>query len=173
MDTELKDKITRELLKTRFYSVPANNKRYSEFAYYKVYKLKDIDLCEQLFASPPPNDNNADYCQSMNDEINFSQCIYCGKQRACQRRENICCVCGRCFDSRNELTDHDEENICSDICCRCNDVAKSGKPENFLEHLNKCARKNGSKYAYTFYTAELSRTKVIQMCYFLLFFIRK
>lgn len=153
METKLKNKITKELLETRFYSVPANNKHDSEFANYKVYKLKDIDLCEQLFESPS-NHNNAHYCDyrqtskterpptpaAVNDESNFNQCIYCGKQRACQRRKNICCVCGKCFESRDALIDHDEENIESNTCCRCDNAAKQGKSKDSMDHLYKCAR---------------------------------
>lgn len=159
MDTKLKDQITAELLKTRFYSPSVNNKLDSEFADYKVYKLKNNDLCEQLFENPPPNDTNAHSGQAnefvlpptpppVNDESNFGQCVYCGKQRACLRRTNTCCVCGRCFASSEQLANHDEENIDSDTCCRCNDAAELGKPEKFMNHLNLCARKNELKYVY-------------------------
>lgn len=135
-NAESKKKIIEELLKTRFYSVL--NGCNSEFRKYKVYKFKDTDSdVLQLFERPPssPTPSNDDDAHHSQDKKKPT-CDYCGNQLAnCNRKNNICCVCGVHFP--NGLAEHDDEKILSEICCVC-DAILNNKGEAKKRHLMNC-----------------------------------
>lgn len=191
MDSK-KEKIMKELFKSTLYSVlnKADN-RNSELGEFKVYHFKDTDSCvaqAKLFERPPASVDKAPYSQPSTSAIPATPpasaivnhvmpkvCLYCGKQLAhCTRRNGSCCVCAKDCTTDNIIgfADHDEEYINSNICCGCEDV-QSSYAEEFMRHLNKCARKNGPKYVYHKYQTqsksnEMSKKKTLNF-----FLIRK
>lgn len=144
-ELSIEDQIKAELLKKPFYSVLNTLAIDREFAGFTVHHLKPEHTCFSKLFEPQSQPSTSGQFGEM---AMTAQCLYCDEQlEHCLRRNNICCVCKVDFKTTNDLLEHDDLNIESNNCCKCNDEEVPNlKAVRFKDHLNKCAaRKSGAR----------------------------